>query len=120
MKTLYDLLERLPHACHMVVNISLSAEPAGYLGGTAQLVAGHTREEMVNGLVVQAAIEEVDERGRAHVAGCKHLLAHEIQLLVIVGYYQHTLVVGRKDRTDKEAKQAPVKEDEDEPLPEPE
>src|SRR5687768_16183443 len=97
MQALQYLPERLPDTRHMIIDALLSAEPAGYFSGTAQFIARHIGEEMMHSLVVQAAVKEVDEGCRAHVAGCKDLLAQEIQRVVICIYYQHTLVVGRKD-----------------------
>src|ERR1700722_6371244 len=82
----------------------------------SQPVSGHGREQVVLDLVVKATIPEAGQGVGFDIAGSEHLLMQEVQWAVFV-YNGHTFVVGSSDRTQVQAEQRLVNDNEQNHLP---
>ena len=111
MQVVKDLPVGPKNARLVVGDVELPAEVFDYRLHLFKLVAGHTWEEVVFDLVVEASVPEVGDRVCHDVAAGQYLAVEEVYLAVLI-QKRHGLVVGREDRDHEQAEQPAVDGDE--------
>ena len=84
--------------------------------GCLQLVTGHTWEQMMLNLIIQATVAKVGHRMSMNIASCQYLPVQEVHRALFF-QYRHAFMIRRKNRAEVETSQRLVHKHEEDARP---